>query len=87
MKRNALVPEKQIKRKSDNMKKAEQLTEYDFSNGKRGKYARQYAAGTNLIALEPDVAKVFKDATSVNETLRTIAKIVLQKKKQTSLNK
>lgn len=48
---------------------------YDFSKGKRGKYARQYTTGTNLIILAPDVAKVYKDADTVNETLRAIAKI------------
>lgn len=48
---------------------------YDFSKGKRGKYARQYATGTNLVVLAPDVAKIYKDADTVNETLRAIAKI------------
>lgn len=56
------------------------LSNYDFSKGKKGKYAKQYAAGTNLIVLAPDVAKFFKDSDSVNETLRAIAKIVLNKK-------
>jgi hypothetical protein len=55
--------------------------DYDFSKGKRGKYAKQYAAGTNLIILAPDVAKVFKDTETVNEALRTLANIVLRKKK------
>lgn len=66
------------------MKNTEILSEYDFSKGKRGKYAKQYATGTNLIVLEPDVAKVFKDAATVNETLRAIAKIAFRKKKQTT---
>ena len=57
------------------------LPEYDFSKGKRGKYAKQYAAGTNLVALAPDVAKIFTDAQTVNETLRAVAKIALRKKK------
>ena len=33
--------------------------EYDFSKGVRGKYAKQYAEGTNVILLDTDVAKVF----------------------------
>lgn len=57
------------------------LPDYDFSKGKRGKYAKQFAAGTNLIILAPDVAKIFKDAETVNEALRTLANIVLRKKK------
>ena len=33
-------------------------TEYDFPQGVRGKHARRYAEGTNVIVLEPDVAAV-----------------------------
>ena len=49
--------------------------EYNFHELKgavRGKYARQYRAGTNLVHLEPDVAKVFANDQSVNETLRSL---------------
>jgi len=45
-------------------------SEYDFSKGKRGKYARLYAEGTNVIFLDADVAKVFPDSESVNKALR-----------------
>ncbi len=45
----------------------------DFFRGAvRGKYAARYRAGTNLVLLDADVAKVFPDAASVNETLRSI---------------
>jgi hypothetical protein len=50
--------------------------EYDFSNGMRGKYARRYAQGTNLVVLEPDVAKAFPNSKVVNASLR---KIIRQK--------
>ncbi|MFZ2904846.1 MAG: hypothetical protein WAZ98_01465 [Cyclobacteriaceae bacterium] len=60
------------------------LSNYDFSKGKRGKYARRYASGTNVIVLAPDVAKIYKDADTVNETLRAIAKIAVRKKRQTA---
>ena len=43
---------------------------YDFSKGVRGKYAKQYAEGTNLVLLDPDVAKKFPDSESVNKALR-----------------
>ncbi|MFI5398357.1 MAG: hypothetical protein ACHQ9S_22705 [Candidatus Binatia bacterium] len=33
----------------------------NFSGGVRGKYAKRYAEGTNVIVLDPDVAEVFKD--------------------------
>jgi hypothetical protein len=49
---------------------------YDFSAGVRGKYAQRYAEGTNVVVLDPDVANVFKDAESVNETLRAVARII-----------
>ena len=45
-------------------------SEYDFSKGVRGKYAQRYAEGTNVVLLEPDVAKEFPDAAAVNEALR-----------------
>ena len=57
------------------------LPEYDFSKGIRGKYARQYATGTNIIVLAPDVAKIFPNSDIVNETLRAIAKIAMRSKK------
>ena len=33
--------------------------EYDFSQGIRGKHYKAYRAGTNVVFLEPDIAKVF----------------------------
>jgi len=50
--------------------------EYDFSGGVRGKYARKYAEGTNIVLLDPDVRDVFKDSRSANRALRAIAKLV-----------
>lgn len=46
--------------------------EYDFSQGERGKYAGRYARGTNVVVLEPDVAKVFSNSKAVNISLRRI---------------
>jgi hypothetical protein len=50
--------------------------EYDFSKGTRGKYAAKYKAGTNVILLDPDVAKVFKTPRSVNQALRSLSQIL-----------
>lgn len=61
------------------------LKEYDFSHGARGKYAKRYAAGSNIIVLSPDVAEIFPDSRSVNEALRILAKIARQKSKKMSL--
>jgi len=49
--------------------------EYDFSGGVRGKHYEAYRQGTNLVLLEPDVAKIFKDSATVNSALRMLAKI------------
>ena len=46
--------------------------EYDFSRGVRGKYAARFAQGTNLVKLEPDLARVFRDSKSVNRALRKL---------------
>ena len=53
----------------------EMRPEYDFSGGVRGKYAKSYAEGTNVVKLSPDVAAVFPDAEAVNEALRGLMKI------------
>ncbi len=53
--------------------------EYDetlLKNGVRGKYAEQYAAGTNLVLLESDVAAAFPTEEAVNEVLRYVLKVV-----------
>jgi hypothetical protein len=52
----------------------EMRPEYDFSGGVRGKYAKRYAEGTNLILLEPDLAAEFPDSRSVSRALRAYLK-------------
>jgi len=47
---------------------------YDFSGAIRGKYFKKYLEGTNVVVLEPDVAKRFKTSASVNKVLRTYLK-------------
>ena len=52
--------------------------EYDLAQlqgGVKGKYAELYRQGTNLVLLEPDVAKAFPTAESVNEALRLLMKL------------
>ncbi|BAZ14636.1 hypothetical protein NIES4071_64800 [Calothrix sp. NIES-4071] len=63
---------------NENELEDELLPEYDFSKmtgGIKGKYAERYKAGTNLVLLEPDVAKAFPTAESVNEALRLLMQI------------
>jgi hypothetical protein len=55
--------------------------EYDFSTmrgGIRGKYAKRYRAGTNLVKIDQDVLDVFVDETSVNDALRFLIKAARQ---------
>ena len=47
-------------------------SEYDFSTGVRGKHHQHYKAGTNVVFLDADVAKAFKDSESVNQALRLL---------------
>lgn len=54
---------------------ADMLAEYDFSHGVRGKYAKRYAAGTNIVVLSPDVAEFFPDSEAVNTALRVLVDI------------
>ena len=54
-------------------------TEYNMKtllkDGVRGKYAKKYREGTNLVLLEPDVAKAFPNEKAVNEALRLVIKL------------
>ena len=56
--------------------------EYDFTGGVRGKYARRYARGANIVVLDPDVAKLFPDSPSVNRALRALAEIAQKQRKK-----
>jgi hypothetical protein len=55
---------------------------YDFRGGVRGKYAARYAAGTNVVLLDPDVAEVFHGTESVNCALRALATIIREQQAQ-----
>lgn len=57
------------------------LDEYDFTGGVRGKYAKRYAEGTNVIVIDPDVAEYFPDHDSVNDALRSLAAIIERQRK------
>jgi hypothetical protein len=47
----------------------------DFGTMVRGKYARRIAEESNIVVLEPEVAKVFPNDKVVNEALRGLIKI------------
>jgi hypothetical protein len=58
----------------------EMRDEYDFSKGVRGKYAKRFATGSNIVVLDPDVARLYPDSKTVNDTLRALARIAPQRK-------
>ena len=60
----------------DNNSAPETLAEYDFSEGRRGRYSERYATGNNVVLLDPDVAEVFPDSASVNRALRALVDIM-----------
>ena len=53
--------------------------EYDLAallkDGVRGKYAKRYEQGTNLVLLAPDVAKAFPTDEAVNKVLRLVIQL------------
>ena len=66
--------EKRTSRRPLKVSEPEMRPEYDFSEAVRGKYYKRYLEGTNVVVLEPDVAKRFKNSASVNKVLRTYLK-------------
>ena len=61
-----------MSQKVDHDTNEEMLPEYNFAHGVRGKHHEAYKAGTNVIFLEPDLAKIFSDSASVNRVLRLL---------------
>ena len=73
---------KPLHTKEMNMKKDEMeddlRPEYKVSelkDGVRGKNAERYQQGSNVVLLEPDVAKSFPDSESVNTALRMLIEV------------
>jgi len=49
--------------------------EYDFASmkgGVRGKYAKRFREGTNIVLVEPEVAQAFPTEDAVNAALRGV---------------
>ena len=47
--------------------------DFDYSKAVRGKYRKRLLTeGSNIVVLEPDVAKAFTDSAAVNQALRTL---------------
>ncbi len=65
-----------MKKRSDPEELRKEYTLEDFPNGlERGKYAARMAEGSNIVRLDPDIARAFTDSPSVNEALRSLLRI------------
>ena len=45
---------------------------FDYSKAVRGKYYKRYMENSNVVVLDPDVHRRFKNAKAVNEALRSL---------------
>jgi hypothetical protein len=62
-------------KKANRKSKDDLRPEYDFANmkdGVRGKYASRTRSRTNLVLLDPEIAKAFPTDASVNQILREV---------------
>jgi len=59
--------------------------DFDYSKAVRGKYYRRLLdEGSNVVILEPDIAKAFHDSGSVNKALRSLLELTRSTKRLTS---
>ena len=63
----------------NNKKSSDELRpEYDFDYSKavRGKYYRRLLdEGSNVVILDPDISKAFRDSSAVNKALRSLLEL------------
>ena len=48
----------------------DEYTREELGQGRRGTHFKAYQQGTNVVLLEPDIAKQFKTSEAVNKVLR-----------------
>ncbi len=50
--------------------------EFDYSTAVRGRYNRRLLKeAANVVVLDPDVARAFRDSRAVNEALRSLLRV------------
>ena len=59
---------KKARHSADDLRAEYKLSDFK-ARGVRGKHLRRYRAGTNLVLLDPDVARAFPTAKAVNDAL------------------
>jgi hypothetical protein len=58
---------------------------FDYSEAVRGKYYRRLLQeGANVVILDPDLAKVFRDSAAVNDALRSLLQVSESTRRLTS---
>lgn len=58
---------------------------FDYSKAVRGKYYRRLLKeGANVVVLDPDVAKAFRDSKAVNDTLRSLLNVARSSRRLTT---
>jgi hypothetical protein len=61
------------KKKKQPVDELRQEYDFDYTKAVRGKYYRRLLKeGSNVVILDPDIAKAFHDSASVNEALRSL---------------
>ena len=68
-----MTTRKRASKRQDELRK-----EYDLAalgKGIRGKYYKRAVAGSNLVLLDPELARVFPTEEAVNEALRLLADV------------
>ena len=61
-------PEKLMSSDKDTLR--DEYPEDLIRSGVRGKYAKSYREGTNIVLIDPDLHKLFPDSEAVNRALR-----------------
>jgi hypothetical protein len=83
------MKEEHVKKRTDKARD-ELRPEYDMrqllKGAVRGKYAKRFHAGTNLVLLDRDVHKAFRDERAVNEALRLVIELRKVGSRKTRVN-
>ena len=62
----------QVKTKAKRSADSRQEYRFDYSKAKSNRFARRAQQGSVAVLLDPDVARIFKNAESVNAVLRAL---------------
>jgi len=74
MKKTASAPRRRPRRPAPD----DILPEYDFTHATPNPYAARFREGVTVVAIDADVARVFRTADEVNGALRALAAIIRQ---------